>query len=379
MKDIQIMQTRRPNPHVPLVQLEPMPEEVPAKVGTRYIGGEEVSLFEELWARQTGNRLAVGCGSGTDALTLLMREIARRGEQYHPDRKLVLIPAMSFVTTLEAVLAAGLDPVPVDTDAWGNMSMSALAQAIKGYEPEAILAIVPVHLYGRVVEIPEHMRMDVPYVVEDACQAHGAWYPSGGRVGSRHAAAWSFMPAKILGACGDAGAVTFPSGWEDAAENVRAEANHGRASKNRHVDPGTNSRLDAIQAAVLNERLPELNNYLADRERCALWYNERLADFVQVQPNSPGRVWTYYTIRTETMDERAQLQDHLDAYGIQTGCHYPYTLDRAFSNFPLLGGDFPMARAVADTTLTLPLWPGMPGMTQAYVANHVRNFYEAGR
>ena len=369
---------------VPLMDLSDLTRSVQraaADVGQRFIGGDYVRDFEKQWAERVCAAQCVGVGNGTDALELLLEQMSLE----HPQRGVVIVPATSFVATLEAVLRGGwLIPHVVDVTPDGLMDVDALRAVLQtmGTVVKNVLAIVPVHLYGQVVEGVEDVAAEfgIPYVIDDACQAHGARYADGAPLGSRNPAAWSFMPAKILGAGGDAGAVTLPANCKTLADKIRQSANHGRSGHNAHGRPGRNSRLDAVHAATLDARLHYLDEDLAERERAALWYNHHLSDYVKVQPNPPGRAWAYYTVWVESDFHRTGLRKHLNACGVETGCHYPYTLLSAFDSGAVSwGGSDEVAASLARTALTLPLWPGISAVQQHRVVQAVHWYYKGER
>lgn len=339
------------------------------------VGGPEVEWFEDAWGRAVGAR-AVAVSSGTAALTLILRALSAR----HPDRDTVVVPAFSFVATAEAVRLAGLRPAYARVDACGLMTPQTASRAIWNASPARVLAVVPVHLYGQVADaagIESAARFSgVPNVVEDACQAHGARYGPGRGPpvgGLRNPAAWSFMPAKILGAWGDAGAVTVPADDPELEARVRALANHGRTSHNVHAFPGDNARMDALQAAVLNAKLPYLAAYLNLRRRLARRYQQLLGSDspLAVQLDAPGRVWSYFACRAVDRTSRDRLLERLRAAGISAGVHYPYALPTVYGPGP--SAEHAEAERIADTTITLPLWPGMSPEQQDRVVAAVRN------
>lgn len=320
----------------------------------RFVGGERVRTFEHVWAEETGASACVSVGSGTSALELTLRAV-RLG--YEDERTKVVVPGTSFVATVEAVYSNGLEPIVVDVDDRGLISPELVDEALEEHADE-VLAIVPVHLYGQVAPVRriEDLAEEygIPYVVEDAAQAHGARYADGTPVGSRNPTCWSFMPAKILGAWGDAGAVTLdPPVLED---RIRRYADHGRLRHNLHQDPSTNSRMDAIQAAVLVDKIERgaFDKAVELRERLALFYNSRLGHLVRTQPHVRGRVWNYYVVWS-TINRVERILYHLEAAGAETGSHYPYTLGNAFRGRPPTV--LPNAERLAATAITLPLYP----------------------
>ena len=339
----------------------------------RYIGGEECRSFEQEFASYCGVAHACGVANGTDALTVCLRAYdVGPGDE-------VLTVANTFVATAEAILLNGARPVFVDVEPEsGTMDPSQLASAIT---PRTKL-ILPVHLYGHpadMVAIREIAdRRGLP-VLEDAAQAHGATL-LGRRVGSLgHAACFSFYPSKNLGACGDAGMVT--SDDRDFIERVRAIANHGAgAQRYEHTVLGTNSRLDALQAALLRVKLRHLDEWIGERCQHALAYNPALAGIagVTLPSERPGcrSSWYLYTLKAE---DRDGLQGHLTRNGIATAVHYPKPLHRQPALVPVASPSvsLPISERLCREVLSIPLYPELPEEWRARVAREVRAFYGA--
>jgi dTDP-4-amino-4,6-dideoxygalactose transaminase len=288
----------------------------------------------------------------------------------------VITSAHTFIATAEAISAVGARPVFVDIDPCTyNLDPAALAAAIT----PATRAIMPVHIYGQPAPMDAIVALARPRgipVVEDAAQAHGATW-NGVRAGALgDAACFSFYPGKNLGAYGDAGAVTT----NDAtiAERVRLLRNHGRHSKYLHEVKGYGERLDTLQAAVLAAKLPYLDDWTAARRRLAARYGELLAGcdaitLPQVAPQA-SPAWHLYVVRTA---QRDALLAHLSANGIGAGVHYPVPLhlQPAYADLGYRRGDLPVTELVADSCLSLPLYPEMTEEQQARVAEVVRKFF----
>jgi dTDP-4-amino-4,6-dideoxygalactose transaminase len=341
---------------------------------TRFIGGEECRLFEQEFAEFCGARHAVGVANGTDALT-----IALRAYGIGPGDEVVTV-ANTFIATGEAILLNGARPVFVDVDeASFTMDPARLETAIT---PRTRL-LVPVHLYGHpanmrpILELAARHRLPV---LEDAAQAHGAEL-DGKRAGSLgHAACFSFYPGKNLGAYGDAGMVTTND--PDFAARVRQIANHGGGThKYDNVVVGTNSRLDALQAAILRVKLRQLGRWTAERRERALAYS-RLLDGtpgLALPREQPwGRsAWHLYTLRAERRDA---LQAHLEGLGIGTALHYPRPihLQPAMAAAGGKPGDLPVSERLSREVLQVPLYPELPLETLERVALEIRRFYGAG-
>ena len=319
-----------------------------------FINGPQVREFEEAFADYVGTTEAIGLASGLDALRLgLLAMGIERGDE-------VLVPANTFVATLEAVTQAGGVPVPVDmseTD-W-NIDVAAAEAAIG----EKTRFLLPVHLYGQMADMRALVTLADRHhltVLEDACQAHGATR-DGFAAGTRGAAAaFSFYPGKNLGAFGDAGALTTNNAA--LADVVRALREHGQRAKYEHEREGWTARLDTIQAIVLSAKLERLDGWNEERRAIARHYLERLAgvgdlDLPPVAADSEP-VWHLFVVRTS---DPGALADALNARGIASGRHYPDAvhLTEAYRGLGYERGAFPVAERHADRVLSLPIFPGM--------------------
>jgi dTDP-4-amino-4,6-dideoxygalactose transaminase len=341
---------------------------------TQFIGGEECRLFEAEFAAFCGARHAVGVANGTDALT-----VALRAYGVGPGDEVVTV-ANTFIATGEAILLNGARPVFVDVDeASFTMDPAGLEAAIS---PRTKL-ILPVHLYGHPANVDAIAAVAARHrlpVLEDAAQAHGAEI-GGRRAGSLgHAACFSFYPGKNLGAYGDAGMVTTNDA--DFAARVRQIANHGGGThKYDNVVVGTNSRLDALQAAVLRAKLPELERWTAERRERALAYARLLEGTPALTlPREQGwgrSAWHLYTLRAR---DRDGLQAHLSARGIATAIHYPRPihLQPAMAAAGGKPGDLPVSERLSREVIQVPLYPELPLETLERVAGEIRGFC-AGR
>lgn len=339
----------------------------------RYIGGDECRGFEQEFADYCGVAHACGVANGTDALTVCLRAYS-----VGPGDDVVTV-ANTFVATAEAILLNGARPVFVDVEPeTGTMDPARLADAIT---PKTKL-ILPVHLYGHpadmtaIREIAD--RHGLP-VIEDAAQAHGATL-HGRRVGALgHAACFSFYPSKNLGAAGDAGMVT--SDDRGFIDRVRCIANHGTTTQRyEHSVVGTNSRLDAVQAAVLRVKLRHLDGWIEARRRHAQAYNAALAGIPALrQPSErPGchSAWYLYTLRAQNRDD---LQAHLARCGIATAVHYPKPLHRqqALAQVAQSQAELPASERLCAQVLSIPLYPELPEEWRDRVVRGIRAFYAA--
>lgn len=336
---------------------------------TAFVGGEEVSAFESAWAGYLGAAGCVGVGNGTDALEIALRALGiQLGDE-------VLLPAYTFIATASAVAQVG--GVPVFCDVEPHTLNLDLEDARRRITPRTA-GMIGVHLYGRpfaVTAASDLCRDAGLWLIEDAAQAHGAAVCDV-KVGAfGDLATWSFYPAKNLGCFGDGGAVTGPK--TALLDDVRRLANHGRVGHYRHADIGRNSRLDAVQAAVLNARLPLLDADNARRREIACRYHEGLDGVAGVRflEDAEGLTSVYHqmTVRVERRDE---LQAHLDAEGIGTSVHYPMALHRQPAFEGLAGGvSLPVSEAAGDDVLCLPMFPELTDDEVDRVVAAVRRFY----
>jgi dTDP-4-amino-4,6-dideoxygalactose transaminase len=327
-----------------------------------FVLGRAVADFETRFAAACQVQFGVGVGCGTDALVLGLIACGLGPEDE------VLLPANTFVATLIGVLRCGATPVLVDCDrATALIDLGAAQRAIT----PRTKAIIPVHLYGQMVS-PQGLRTLAErhhlIIFEDAAQAHLA-EREGQRAGSLgQGAAFSFYPSKNLGALGDGGMVVTSE--ETVAQTVRSLRNYGASRKYYHTDPaGTNSRLDTLQAAVLNVKLSHLPTWNQARNALAQAYDRKLAPLAEqgILPirneAGPGHVYHLYVVRV-TADcprRREDLQARLGERQIQTGIHYPIPchLQPAFTNLGYGPGAFPQAEALSQEILSLPMYPGL--------------------
>lgn len=344
-----------------------------------FVLGLDVAQFETEFAQACGTAFGVGVACGTDAIALGLQACGIGvGDE-------VLLPANTFVATLIGVLRTGATPVLIDCDP--QTGLIDLIAAERAITPKT-RAIVPVHLYGQMVSPLELLELTNTYqllIFEDAAQAHLA-ERDGYRAGSVGiAAAFSFYPSKNLGALGDGGMVVTQD--EIVAQTVRSLRNYGATRKYFHTDPGTNSRLDTLQAAVLRTKLPYLPDWNRDRNRLAHCYDallDPLADygiFPLENHSGSGHVYHLYVVRVTEFCAigRGELQAKLAEMGIQTGIHYPLPchLQPAFQ----LGykvGDFPFAEALSQDILSLPIYPGLTEKQIHYVVTAIHQLVGVG-
>jgi dTDP-4-amino-4,6-dideoxygalactose transaminase len=335
-----------------------------------FVGGPEVESFEREFAQFVGAPQAVGVNSGTDGLRFAYQALGLTpGDE-------VITVSHTFIATTEAITQAGGSVRFVDIDdATMTMDPARLAAAIG---PRTV-GIVPVHLYGQPCDMDPIMAIAQQrklWVVEDAAQAHGAQY-KGRPAGSLGAlAAWSFYPGKNLGSCGEGGAVTGSDGG--LLDTVRRLREHGQARKYYHDIEGYNGRLHAIQAGFLRVKLKRLAAWNEGRRRAAAAYRKALADVPQVrlpvEADYARHVYHLFVIRAERRDA---LQEHLGRQGIGTGLHYPLPLhlQKAYAGLGVGAGSLPVTERVAQSILSLPMFPELTDRQIDRVAQAIRDFY----
>jgi dTDP-4-amino-4,6-dideoxygalactose transaminase len=369
--------------HIPLVDLKAAYRRHQAAIdaamrdvieNTRFIQGREVVEHEEAFASFTGSRHCLGTGSGTASIHLILAALGiGPGDE-------VAVPAHTFIATAEPVSWRGARPRFIEVDPETNcMDPDALKAGIDG-----VRAVIAVHLYGRPFEMERigavTASAGVP-LIEDAAQAHGAEYiredGSTVRIGTFGvAAAFSYYPGKNLGAFGDAGSITTDS--TELYEKMRMLRDHGSVKKYDHRVVGFADRLDTLQAAVLNAKLPSLAEGNERRRALAAGFNEKLAgvgDLV-LPPETPNRrsVFHLYVVRTQHRDA---LLAHLNERGIGAGIHYPVALhlQPAYAHLGHRRGEFPQAEAWADECLSLPIYPELTEEQQDRIVAEVKAFF----
>ena len=336
----------------------------------QYILGQRVETFEKAFARFVEVEHAVGVGSGLDALRLGLLALGiGPGDE-------VVVPANSYIATALAVSEVGADVVLVDCDAdTFNIDPAATRRAVTS----RTRAIIPVHFTGQaadmapLLELAEEHGLDV---VEDAAQAHGTRWRGRACGSLGNVACFSFYPGKNLGAYGDGGLVTTRDA--DVAEHLRRVRNYGERRKYEHVIKGVNSRLDGMQAAFLSVKLRHLDAWNAARASHAEAYRSALDGvgdmrFQRVIDDST-HIYHLFIVRTT---QRDALRDFLGERGIQTGIHYPVPihLQDAYKELGLTAGSFPNAEALAEETLSLPMYPELSTEQLKGVTSAIADFF----
>lgn len=372
------------NPTISMVDLkgqyQKIKEEIDNEISkvidsTAFINGPIVKEFQQNLAEYLGCRHVVTCGNGTDALQISMMALGLQ-----PGDEVITTP-FTFIATVEVVALLGLKPVFVDVrpDTY-TIDVSKIEAAIT----PRTKAIVPVHLFGQcanmeaIMEIADRHGL---YVIEDACQAIGAEVVF--RNGTRRKAGTigtigctSFFPSKNLGCYGDGGAIFTND--DDIATKLRGIANHGSFVKYHHDLVGVNSRLDSIQAAILNVKLRYLDSYNAARQKASETYRRLLSDCADVVlPDTAPfstHVFHQFTLRLDDHIDRARVQEQLKAAGIPSMVYYPVPIheQKAFANLGCKAGDFPVAEKLARTVLSLPMHTEMTEEMQQYIVDNLK-------
>lgn len=337
-----------------------------------FILGQDVRDFEAAFAEYLGAEHVMGVGNGYDALVLSLKALGiGTGDE-------VILPANGYAATINAVEQVGALPVLVEPD---PVTYNLRAQEVNAAITSRTKAILPIHLYGQPCFMPDLVKTAQKrslYLVEDCAQAHGAKV-QGQCVGTfGECNAFSFYPTKNLGALGDGGAVVTSD--PQRAEFIRKYRNYGQSSRYVFEFVGINSRLDSLQAAVLSRRLTYLEALNTERRRLAEVYRHALAgiEHLTLPANALGvtPVYHLFVVRTPGRDA---LQTYLQQRGIQTHVHYPVPphLQPAYRHLGFGPGAFPLTEALAATSLSLPLFPGMTAPEQAYVIEQVQQFFAA--
>jgi dTDP-3-amino-3,4,6-trideoxy-alpha-D-glucose transaminase len=366
-------------PDLPLTRLDDadpaLLEELLAAVArlvrqSAFILGSEVEAFEEEFAAYCETSSAVGVASGTDALVLALRALdIGPGDE-------VIVPGNTFIATAEAVSLVGATPRPVDVDPDTHLVTAKRVQPAIGPRTRCV---IPVHLFGRTVDLDPLLALARAHglaLVEDACQAHGARY-RGRRVGSiGDCGAFSFYPAKNLGAWGDGGALVTND--PKIAERVRLLRSHGESPRYHHRAVGSTARLDAIQAAVLRIKLTRLEAWNERRRTLGAALTAALAGSGVRTPMPAGsgadHVFHQYVVESEHRDE---LRNHLEAAGVGSGIHYPIPVHRseAYAHLAMGRGSLPVVEGLAARICSLPIFPAMTGDDVDRVAREVARFH----
>lgn len=337
-------------------------------LNTSFIGGENVKSFEIAFANYLGVDHCIGCANGTDSIEILLKSFGVK------ENDEVLVPAISWISTSEAVSSVGAIPVFVDIDPeYYILDINLIEQKITNRTK----AIIPVHLYGQPVDMVQLMRIAKKYnliVIEDCAQSHGTRF-NGQLVGTfGDAASFSFYPGKNLGAYGDAGCMVTNN--KNVAAKARRIANHGQEEKHNHIEEGRNSRLDGLQAAVLKVKLPHLENWISGRNRVANKYITGLKNDKIILPKiieNGIHSFHLFVVRTKKRDD---LKDYLKENSIESAIHYPKALPflKCYENRNLKEIDFPVASKFQNEILSIPMFPELQNVEIDSIINVINQF-----
>jgi dTDP-4-amino-4,6-dideoxygalactose transaminase len=337
---------------------------------TAFAGGPFVAKFENEFAAFCNTKQAIGVGNGTDAIWLSLLALG-----IGPGDEVITVPN-TFIATAEAITYCGAKPVFVDIDEATHTMNPAL---IKAAITKKTKAIIPVHLFGQTADMDPILaiaREHGLYVIEDACQAHGATY-KGRKAGSMgDTGCFSFYPGKNLGAYGEAGAVTTNN--DALAEKIRILRDHGQAKKYYHGVIGWNARMDGIQGAILSVKLKYLADWNESRRKHAAEYTRLLSSLANIikpgEATGNTHVYHIYAIRIK---EREKLMAFLAEKGISCNIHYPVPvhLQDAYKSLGLGPGSLPVAEKCASEYLSLPMYAELSAEQISWVAEQIKSFY----
>jgi UDP-2-acetamido-2-deoxy-ribo-hexuluronate aminotransferase len=343
-----------------------------------FIQGTPVEEFETNLSKWVGAKHVITCANGTDALQLALMALGLKpGDE-------VIVPTFTYVATAEVIALLGLSPILIDVDSQTfNINIAAASNLITSRTK----AIVPVHLYGQCANMEQIMKFAESnnlFVVEDTAQAIGAEVKfsdgsmrKAGTIG--HIGTTSFFPSKNLGCFGDGGAIFTDNDY--LASKLKMIANHGQRVKYYHDVVGVNSRLDTIQAAILNVKLDYLHSYCEARQKSADFYDNALktVEHITIPYRSPysSHVFHQYTIKVNENYSRDELKSYLAEQGIPSMIYYPLPLheQKAYSMFMREDMDFPISTSLCNTVLSLPMHTHLKIEEQEYIVQHIKSFF----
>jgi dTDP-4-amino-4,6-dideoxygalactose transaminase len=335
---------------------------------TAFISGQEAKTFEVSFAKYLGIKHCVACANGTDSLEILLQAMGiGKGDE-------VLVPAVSWISSSEAVSAVGATPIFVDIHPdFYTINSELIEEKITSNTK----AIIPVHLYGQACDMDRIMEIAKRHnlkVLEDCAQSHGAQF-KGKNVGTfGDCASFSFYPGKNLGAFGDAGGMVTND--DNIAIISRRIANHGQEGKHNHLMEGRNSRMDGIQAAVLNVKIKYLKEWTAKRQTVANFYNKNIINEKIVIPKvveNGSHVYHLYVIQTDNRDKLIKI---FEEKGIGFGIHYPEALPflKCYENLNFHPKDFPVAYRFVRNIISIPMCTELTDIELIEVAKALNNF-----
>ena len=366
-------------------QLEPIKNEIESAINsvlnaTNFIQGQQVRTFEQSLAKWVGAGHAISCGNGTDALQLALMALGlKKGDE-------VIVPSFTYVATAEVIALLGLKPLLVDVH---EDSFNIDVEAASNLITEKTKAIVPVHLYGQCADMEAIMSIAQKhnlYVVEDTAQAIGAevTFSDGskkkaGTIG--HIGTTSFFPSKNLGCFGDGGAIFTND--DKLATELKMIANHGQRVKYHHDVVGVNSRLDTIQAAILNVKLDYLHSYCKARQKAATFYDEALSSIqglsVPIRSEFSSHVFHQYTIKIASPYSRDDLKDYLAHNGVPSMIYYPLPLheQKAYSSFIDKHLKFSKSTKLCNQVLSLPMHTELKSEELSFITELIKDYFNS--
>ncbi|WP_109831578.1 DegT/DnrJ/EryC1/StrS family aminotransferase [Reichenbachiella versicolor] len=355
-------------------QYKSLKEEMDAKIHyildtQTFIGGKNIHTFEDDWANICGAKHCLGVANGTDAIFIALKMIGvGSGDE-------IITSAQSWISTSEVISLTGATPVFVDIAEDHLINPKLIEKKITNKTK----AIIPVHLYGQMADMKSIKQIaskhDLP-IIEDCAQAHLAERDAIKAGTTGIAGTFSFYPGKNLGAYGDAGGII--SNDEEFANRMRMFSRHGGLVKHSHHIEGMNSRLDNIQAGVLNVKLPYLREWTERRRELAQRYFDGLADLTQIQlPVVHDESYHVYHLFVISVKDRDRLKINLAAKGIATQIHYPNALPflKCYQQLGFKPKDYPVAYEQSKKILSLPLYPELTNEEQDYVIDTIKGFY----
>lgn len=337
---------------------------------TSFIGGKHVETFEEKFAGLYGVKHCISLANGTDSLYILMKMLGiGTGDE-------VITTAYSWISSSETISQAGAKPVFVDIDEYFTIN----AQAIESKITPKTKAIIPVHIHGQMCDMDKIMEIANKYnipVIEDCAQSHFSEFNNKRAGLTGIAGSFSFYPGKNLGAYGDAGCIITND--DELALKTKMYARHGALKKHQHEMEGINSRLDGMQAAILNAKLPHILDWTEQRIKNASIYNQLLSDVAEIElPKVRGNVKHSYHLYVVKTNRRDELANYLKENGIDTAVHYPIALHNmnAYKYLNYSREDFPIATYNESRILSLPMYPELKSEQIEYITQKIKAFFK---
>jgi UDP-2-acetamido-2-deoxy-ribo-hexuluronate aminotransferase len=342
-----------------------------------FINGPQVKEFKQALEEYLGVSKVIPCANGTDALQIAMMALTLApGDE-------VIVPGFTYVATAEVIALLGLTPVIVDVD---PETFNITAAHVEAALTSRTKAVVPVHLFGQCVDMEPLLQLTQKHglhVIEDTAQSIGADYTfldgtvrKAGTIGD--IGCTSFFPSKNLGCFGDGGAMYTHN--EALARKVEVIANHGQAERYYHATIGVNSRLDSLQAAVLNVKLKRLDDYIRARQRAAAYYDDafREVEGLKIPARHPRSTHVFHQYTLQVSQGRDELKAYLEAQGIPAMIYYPVPLNQqeAYASDRYKPGDFPVTERLCQTVISLPMHTELEEEQRAFITHHVRTFIQ---